>query len=198
VEVEDSRLAPPRGAEALARDEAGDLLAARWESGAGRIAVTLVRAPSRWTLEGDADRFASYWTTLLGAVARDTTTRVAVRGGSPRVNHRATIEVRTAGPRPSIEVVSPDSRVDTIALARDPFDSRRLTGSFWPRAEGWHAVRLGIRDAPFRVSGSAGGAHSVAPRAAHGFGGWRQPLGFAVLLLALSALWAESRLQLGR
>jgi hypothetical protein len=197
VEVENSRLRPPRGAEALARDEADGMLAAWWEAGAGRVAVTLVRAPSRWTLEGDADRFASYWTMLLGAIARDTTTRVAVSEGRPRVNQRATIEVITTGPRPTVEVVSPDGGVDTLALARDPFDSRRLTGSYWPRAEGWHAVRLGARGVPFLVGGAAAGVHSARQHGPRGFGAGRV-IGFALLLLALSGLWAESRRRLAR
>lgn len=200
------------GGEILARDQADRPLAVRQRIGSGWVGLTLLRAPSRWLLEGDADLYASYWSTLLVAVARDTVTRVAfeadgpLRAGTPV---RVTLVVPGAA-APVVAAVSPSGERDPIALARDPFDSRRWTGHYWPRTPGWHGLQIGPeRVTHFRVSHSSEwiGLEAAArlsatmqrlpgdaPRVPRQSPlAWR--LGaFAALLTLLTWLWLERRL----
>jgi hypothetical protein len=200
IEVEGLSLKLTRGIEPLIQDESGRVLAARWPAGSGRIALTLVRTPSRWQLDGDAELFSAYWSRLLSAVARDTVTRAGIRElGQLAVDRPATIELLSTGPRPVVTVVAPDSANDTLALARDPFEPRRLSGRYWPRVPGWHAIRLATRDIPFRVGNAAdaGQASQGAPTV-DTTPVWRRQVAFVLLLLGLTTLWAESRRRVGR
>lgn len=200
IEVEGLTLKLTRGVEPLIQDESGRVLAAGWQAGSGRIAVTLVRTPSRWQLDGDAGLFSAYWSRLLSAVARDTVTRAGIReAGQLAVDRPATIELLSAGPRPVVTVVAPDSAIDTLALARDPFEPRRLSGRYWPRVAGWHAIRLASRDIPFRVANTPDdGPASQGAQTAETTADWRRQVAFALLLLSLTTLWAESRRRVGR
>jgi len=221
----------PAGIEPLIRDEAGRVVAGRRRAGRGRVALTLLRTPSRWILEGEQELFAAYWNTLLGAVARDTAPRIAIAAEGPtRADHpvRLTLQIPSAESRgasdfgnpgtrdsalgtPSVFVTAPSGTVDTVPLARDPFDPGRWTGVYWPRTPGWHSLGLGDRSIPFRVShtaewtgleASARLAASV-PRFEHRRGHdatrglalvWLDPALFAVLVAALCWLWIEARM----
>jgi hypothetical protein len=204
---------------ALVRDETGRALAQEHEAGAGRVGVTLLRAPSRWVLEGESDQFASYWSLLMRAVARDITTRIGLLSDGPRhPDHPITItalspEGRPPSPHagsPFLVVRSPGGTIDTLAAARDPFDPGRWSGRFWPRVAGWHSVEFaGGRRVPFRVSpegeweGVEASARLAATRArlgrpvAENLGrastDWLQPAAFMLLVLSLTWLWWEGR-----
>jgi hypothetical protein len=172
IEAEAASL-KPGGVEALIRDESGRIVAGRRTAGGGWVALTLLRTPSRWILEGEPDLFATYWHTLLRAVARDTVTRVMIAAEGPiRADQPVTVTLRVPstefqppmGPGslgtwnskpgvPSARVVAPSGGVDTLALAQDPFDPARWTGRYWPRTAGWHRLELrGKRIVPFRVT----------------------------------------------
>ena len=166
----------PGGVESLIRDEAGRTVVASRRAGSGRVGLTLLRAPSRWILEGEPDLFAAYWQTLLLAVARDTATRISIAADGPvRADHPVTVTLLVPSsefraptashsspppePRnselgtPRVSVTSPTGVVDTVPLAQDPFDPIRWTGLYWPRSAGWHRLGLGAdRSVPFRVS----------------------------------------------
>ena len=194
IELAAGTLARRAGLAPLVRDDAGRLLAARRTAGAGAVATTLVRAPSRWRLEGEDDLFAAYWSLLIGAVARDTATEVRLEGAAPRADRRLDLTVLSAT-RPTVRVRSPDGGTETLALAQDPSDPRQWRGTTWPRQAGWHAVEFGDRSQPFLVHpaprAAGAGAEQLRPRP-------RAVLGFLLLLAALTALWVESRRRVGR
>lgn len=189
IELAPGTLARRAGIAPLVLDDAGRILAARRQAGAGAVAITLVRAPSRWRLEGDDDLFAAYWSLLLGAVARDTSTAVRLEGAAPRADRRLDLTIVSAT-RPAVSVRAPDGATEPLALAQDPFDPRQWHGTTWPREAGWHAIELTGRSQPFLVH--------PAPRAAGVLAAEQPPrpravLGFLLLLAALTALWVESR-----
>lgn len=200
--------------ERLIQDQLGGGLAATRNAGAGRVAVTLLRSPSRWLLENEPDLYSAYWYTLLGAVTRDTLTRIALSGDGPlRVDHPVRITIDQPIPdsaAPFLAVRAPDGRSDTLALAQSPFDPAQWSGSYWPHATGWHSAVLRGREVPFRVTtpgewagldASArlaatmprlAGMTATAGLAAPGRA-WLTPLAFLALLLALTWLWLEGR-----
>jgi hypothetical protein len=178
----------------LVYDETGRWLAASQPAGEGRLAVSLVRTPSRWELEGENDAFASYWSLLLAAVARDTVTELRVEGAAPRVDHRVDVTLRTTTARPTLAAVAGDGTQLPIALARDPFDPRLWRGTFWPRHTGWMALQLGDRTVPVLVTPALPG--NVRAQAS-GEPSPRTIGAFLLLLLALTVLWWESRRRIG-
>ena len=153
-----------------------------------------MRAPSRWRLEGDDDLFAAYWSLLLGAVARDTTTAVRLEGAAPRADRRLDLTIVSVT-RPAAGVRAPDGALEPLALAQDPFDPRLWRGTTWPRQAGWHAIELTGRSQPFLVHPAPRPASAVAPDTPPRP---RAVLGFVLLLAALTALWVESRGRMGR
>ncbi len=191
VEVAPLPLRHRAGLAPLMEDESGAWLGAAQNLGEGRLAVSLVRTPSRWQLEGEDDLFASYWSLLLGAVARDTATEVRIEGGTPRADGRMELSLLTGSARPELSAVAPGGAVTPIALARDPFDGRRWRGSFWPSEAGWHTLRLAERTVPFLVL-------PARPEQSPARTGEDRPArssiaAFLILLAALTILWAESR-----
>ncbi|MBK7923382.1 MAG: hypothetical protein IPJ95_07065 [Gemmatimonadetes bacterium] len=194
IELAAGAVARRAGVVPLIHDDAGRTLAARRQAGAGTVALTQVRAPSRWRLEGEDDLFAAYWSLLIGAVARDTSTQVRLEGAAPRADHR--LEITLLGTsRPAAAVRGPDGTREPLALAQDPFDPRLWHGSTWPREAGWHTVELADRSQPFLVHPAPRRVSAIAteqsPRP-------RTILGFLLLLAALTALWVESRRRVGR
>ena len=197
IEVAGTTLRPRPGLSQLISDHAGGWLAARRNTGAGRVAVTLVRTPSRWVLEGEQDLFAGYWDRLISAVARDTATRASIEGGAaPRVDRRLQVSLIASARPEAVGIAAPDGTLEAIALARDPVETRRWTGAYWPRQAGWHALRLGARELPFLVLEAPAAAVTETPGAppSHGL----QSVAFLALLAALTGLWLESRRRLGR
>jgi len=226
IEVEATSIRPA-GIEPIVNDEVGRMAAGWRKAGSGRVALTLLRTPSRWILEGESDLFASYWHAMLRAVARDTTTRAFIGADGPlRADHPVVLTMETPGVSQTslstrnaehgttvTSVVSPLGQVDTVPLAQDPFDPARWTGRYWPRSAGWHRLQFaGGRSIPFRVSAPSEwiGLEATArlaattPRVARAVTGsaprdlarvWLGPLAFAALVLALSWLWAEARME---
>jgi hypothetical protein len=206
----------PAGIEPLVHDEVGRVMAAWRRAGGGRVALTLLRTPSRWLLEGEPDQYASYWYAMIRAVARDTTTRVFIGAEGPvRPDHPVLLSLATRGSErdrnrtPKVSVRSPEGSSDAVALAQDPFDPARWSGRYWPRTTGWHRLELaGSRAIPFRVGrnsewvgleASARLAATVpriqpAESSSDGARGWQTPLAFFLLVGALGLLWTESRL----
>jgi hypothetical protein len=200
IEVAGTTLRPRAALSPLIFDHTGGWLAARRNAGAGRIAVTLVRSPSRWVLEEEHELFAGYWDRLISAVARDTATRASIEGGAaPRADRRLQVELIASARPEAVSIVAPDGSREPLALARDPVDTRRWTGGYWPRVAGWHTLRLGARELSFLVleppsttADGSGQAHNLPPKQ------WPPVVVFGLLLASLAGLWLESRRRLGR
>lgn len=211
----DAEPATLTGGDPLLLDQGGGTLAATRHVGRGAVAVTLLRTPSRWLLENEADRYSAYWFALLGAITRDTLTRVTLSADGPlRPDHPVRVTLTRVAPDssalPVVTIRAPDGRADTLALGQSPFDPATSTGRYWPRVAGWHRVELGGgRNVPFRVTaagewqGLEASARLTATRArVAGPGGNAErrepgallgPLAFAALVLALTWLWVEGR-----
>lgn len=123
----------------LAVDSAGNSVAAWRRAGAGAVAVTLVATPSRWRLGGESERFAAYWSLLLGTVSRPPVSGWEATG--PAMVDRPLRLVRF-GPdtAPAVMVEAPDGRRDSVFLSQDLIVPSRWEGSYWPRTAGWHRL----------------------------------------------------------
>ncbi len=132
-------------------DETGRAVAEWRPRGAGRIATTLVRNPSRWTLGGDRALFDRYWAELLGAVARPAPAWIA--GGGPFPGPGEPIRLARLGEvLDSATVSRPDGVLDTVPLDPTP-DSPGAEGIYWPRLTGPHRITGGGDTAWIRIGG---------------------------------------------
>jgi hypothetical protein len=195
VETEDRHFLKQAGVEELAWDDRDRLMAVRRRLGAGWVGSTLVRTPSRWLIESETQRFGSYWSLLLGAVARDTSVRAALTGDARRyADQTLELSLWSRSSPTDVAILAPDGTVDTLPLARDPFNPSRWTSRYWPRAAGWHTLLLPDRQTAFLVRPSLPAAASWIAASETG---WRRGFAFLVLLVALTGLWVEAR-QRGR
>jgi len=209
VSVEAGRPAAP-GTQPLIAEEDGTPLALRRTRGRGVVALTLVATPSRWFLDGDRELFAGYWSTLLGAVARDTSARVSLASDGPlRPGRRATLTVLNPAPLARLAVRASGGQVDTIPLEQDPEDPRLWRGFHWPADTGWHTVTLDgeVRfgfpvhgpgswmalEAALRLETSRAGLQGGQAASSSGPARDAEPLGFLLFVAGASLLWWEHR-----
>lgn len=207
------------GQQALVRDPVGRVLAAVTRQGAGRVASSLLLAPSRWLLEEEPGAFAAYWARLVSATARPPGESWGLAADGPLVpGLPLSLVLSTTDPEPQATVRAPSGATDTLGLVQDLADPTRWWGRYWPRESGWHSATN--RDgAPysFDVESAAGPAREAAARLAatarraellSPAGGaaesvpTRRPLPswipFLLLVGALGILWGEGRLAGGR
>jgi hypothetical protein len=136
------------GTATVMTDESGAALAQIAPVGRGRVALSLVRAPSRWLLGGDSVRFAAYWTVMVAAAAPGVAPEWHI-GGAARVN--APLGLTLAGDAPdAVARVTTSAVVESLPLARVG-DSLWRAASYWPREPGWHMIEAGGTAATFYV-----------------------------------------------
>lgn len=145
------RLRAGSTAERLVTDSTGEAVVAWRPEGAGAVLLTLVANPSRWQLGGDRERFADYWSLLLGAVAR-------APGREWRATHPAAVDrpvglLRRGGGIAAARIEAPSGASDSVYLAQDPLEPERWEGRWWPRMGGWHRIADDSSSFDVRVSG---------------------------------------------
>ena len=132
----------------LVSDREDHTLVAAFHQGRGQMAVTLLRATTRWQRENEPGAFAVYWSFLFSRLARPSEAAshwslVNGESGPAFVDHP--LELRWSGPEnqfPSpgriTTLEEPDgATLPLVQSSREPNDWR---GTFWPRRAGWHRV----------------------------------------------------------
>lgn len=210
VDAEPFVLSAAPGSAALVLEGNGDLLAARYARGAGRLGVTLVAHPHQWLVRGEPRSHAAYWATVVSALARPAAARPAWGMTLPaRVD--APVELRVDGRAATGAAIAagPDGAADSLALVPLAGDSTRWGTSWWPRRPGLHRLVLAGADTAAVWVSAAGGWRAwaaaerreatarhavpapdgVPPRREAIAAGWW----FALLLVAAGYLWWEQR-----
>ena len=132
----------------LVSDREDRPLAASFRQGRGEIALTLVRATTRWQRENDEASFAAYWSFLFSRLARQDTSAgrwslVDGDAGPVFVDHPLTL--RWSGPpdqspAPGNVTAVGGATGTVLPLAQAPREPGEWQGTFWPRRAGWHRV----------------------------------------------------------
>jgi hypothetical protein len=210
-----ARLKASAEAQPLITGPSAAVVVASQRVGLGTVVVSIVPETFRWSLQGQAAAYASYWSQLLTAA-------------TPPPAAVPTWQVLAAWPRPHTAVplqlaggpASASASVRTLAagpavqlpLAQDPRLPEWRTAQFWPGASGWHRVQgPGATTASFYIFDPASWrgpeqtarALALAARPAQQVGAatqatvaqpWPAAWFFGLFLLAAGFLWLEEKL----
>ncbi|HET6436205.1 MAG TPA: carboxypeptidase regulatory-like domain-containing protein, partial [Xanthomonadaceae bacterium] len=125
------------GAVPLLRDAGGEPLAWWRARGLGRVGVATFDDSYRLVLAGDGARHGELWATLFSTLARPRADPGVRIGDDARVGER----VALCGLNAPASVDAPDG--SRIRLHVDPASGARACAGLWPRAPGWHVLRMG-------------------------------------------------------
>lgn len=125
------------GGEALATTAAGVAVASVVPVGRGRIVVSRVMAPSRWSLAGVPDAEARWWARVAGAAVRQPTGQWMM-SDSALVRVDEPMRVRWIGDTTGVTTLIEGGVTDTVRWAST--DSLGGEVVLWPRAVGWLAL----------------------------------------------------------
>ncbi|MEO6066138.1 MAG: hypothetical protein ABIP49_10220 [Lysobacterales bacterium] len=118
--------------------------------GRGRIGVWFVVDSYRMVLADRATEHGALWSRAVAEMARSATRPGAPQGitASMRVGERQTL----CGIETKAAVIAPDGRVSALFSTQAPVGAAlRNCAGFWPRLQGWHALRMGTQSWPFHV-----------------------------------------------
>ena len=148
-------LVPTDRQDVLVTDREDHALVAAFLRGRGRVAVTLVRATTRWQRENEAASFAAYWSHLFSRLARpaDAPGRWTLVGGDAGpvfVDHPLALRWSgSPGASPAPGSVAAVAANFLLPLAQDAREPGTWSGVFWPRQPGWHRVTAASGGTPF-------------------------------------------------
>lgn len=210
-----ARLKLGAGAQPLITGPGAAVVVASQRVGLGAVVVSVVPETFRWSLQGQAATYASYWSQLLTAATPPPApaTTWQVLAAWPRA--RTAVPLRLAGgpavARASVRPLAAGSAVQ-LPLAQDPRLPEWRTAQFWPGAAGWHRVQgPGAASHSFYVFDAASWrgpeqaerAQALAARPAQPAGAaaqdtvaqpWPAAWFFGLFLLAAGFLWLEEKL----
>ena len=135
------RILPKEGNQALVKDDKANIIVSSKLFGRGRILLSSINDSYTWILGNDLKSYSSYWSKLIGDIARmkELNTVWALKDPLPVLNHETAIIIESGSD--SIPVVS--SEGDLLKFAQDPVLGFQWTAPYWPRKTGWHLLETG-------------------------------------------------------
>ncbi|MCC9167351.1 hypothetical protein [Pontibacter harenae] len=138
----------------LVEEKGNNLLAGAKQTGWGKVAMSLVPQTFPWQLEGKEQVYASYWATLLTAIAKQEVKEKFWKLTSPQIpqpNKPAVLSftdytLDAAAPPVATVTSLTDSVSISLPLAQHPLQGEQFSGTFWPHQTGWHVAQT--PDAP--------------------------------------------------
>lgn len=141
ISVEALAIAPDFGVQSLLEDADGRSVAAFYQKGFGRIAISLVQNVHQWRLEGKPNIYASYWAHLLSAISkRDDQTQIAI----PTIafaHEPIEFQIQTARDSPSV-VIEERSQELRVPLRQKVLNPRAWCGRYWAKESCWIAFKV--------------------------------------------------------
>lgn len=134
----------------LVAEQGGNMLAGAKRAGWGKVALSLVPQTFPWQLEGKPDVYASYWASLLSAMAKEQVQEKFWEVAQPQVpqpNKPVILSFTdytsdgASVPTASVTSVADSTRI-TLPLAQHPHQPEKYSATFWPRHSGWHKAEV--------------------------------------------------------
>lgn len=160
---------------ALISETGNSMLAGARKAGWGKVAISLVPQTFPWQLEGKEEIYASYWATLLTAVAKEQVQEQfwqVAQPQFPKPNQSVQLtftDYTSGGKVASVTAMHlADSVSINLPLAQHMHQPEKSTATYWPRHGGWHQVQAtGATSYFFFVQDSTGFTfESIAARRA--------------------------------
>ncbi|MEJ8804412.1 hypothetical protein [Pontibacter sp. H249] len=133
----------------LISEQGNNLLAGAKKAGWGKVAMSYIPQTFPWQLEGKDDVYASYWATILSAIAREQVKEKFWQLEKPQVPHPDkpvilsytdhTLLAGVAAPTSTVTSLT-DSVSISLPLEQNIHQPSTYNGTFWPRNSGWHKV----------------------------------------------------------
>ena len=135
------RILPKEGNQALVKDDKTNIMVSSKLFGRGRILLSSINDSYTWILGNDLTSYSSYWSKLIGEVARmkELNSVWALKDPLPVLNQETSIIIETGSD--SIPVAS--SEGDLLKFAQDPVLAFQWTAPYWPQKIGWHLLETG-------------------------------------------------------
>lgn len=135
------RILPKEGNQALVRDDKANIMVSSKLYGRGKILLSSINDTYTWILGNDLKSYSSYWSKLIGEVARmkELNSVWALKDPLPVLNEETSIIIETGSD--SIPVAS--SEGDLLKFAQDPVLGFQWTAPFWPQKSGWNLLEIG-------------------------------------------------------
>ncbi|MEJ8758380.1 hypothetical protein WG947_15310 [Pontibacter sp. H259] len=133
----------------LVTEQGSNLLAGAKRAGWGNVAMSYVPQTVQWRLEGKDEVYASYWSTILSAIAKEQVKEKFWQLEKPQVpqpNNPVILSftdytLTTSSNTPTATITSlSDSVTSNLPLAQNIYQPEKYNGSFWPHSTGWHKV----------------------------------------------------------
>ncbi|WP_276498554.1 hypothetical protein [Pontibacter litorisediminis] len=132
---------------ALVEEQGNSLLAGAKTAGWGKVAMSLVPQTFPWQLEGKPEIYASYWASLLSAVAREQVQErfwQVVQPQMPQPGKPVILTFTDYASEGAVPTAAVTSTADTtsinLPLAQHTHQPEKYSGTFWPHSSGWHKV----------------------------------------------------------
>lgn len=133
---------------ALISETGNNMLAGARKAGWGNVAMSLVPQTFPWQLEGKEQVYASYWATLLSAVAKEQVQEQFWQVAQPQfpqpnqpVQLIFTDYASSSMPASATVTRLADSTSINMPLAQHMHQPEKFSGDFWPRHSGWYQVQ---------------------------------------------------------
>lgn len=134
----------------LVAEQGDQALVGAKRAGWGKVALSLVPQTFPWQLEGKPEVYASYWTSLLSAMAKEQVQEKFWEVAQPQVPQPNKPVILAFTDYTSDGVTVPTASVTSIAdsasinlpLAQYPHQPEKFSATFWPRHSGWHKVEV--------------------------------------------------------
>ncbi len=135
------RILPKEGNQALVKDDKANIIVSSKLFGRGRILLSSINDSYTWILGNDLKSYSSYWSKLIGDIARmkELNTVWALKDPLPVLNQQTAIIIETESD--SIPVAS--SEGELLKFAQDDVLGFQWTAPYWPRKAGWQLLESG-------------------------------------------------------
>ncbi|HQT22725.1 MAG: hypothetical protein B7X86_10875 [Sphingobacteriales bacterium 17-39-43] len=135
------RILPKDGNQALVMDDKANIIVSSKLSGRGRILLSSITDTYTWILGNDLKSYSSYWSELIGNVARkkELSSVWALKDPLPALNQETSIIIETGSD--SIPVAR--SEAELLKFEQNPVLGFQWTAPYWPQKTGWQLLETG-------------------------------------------------------
>lgn len=135
------RILPKEGDQTLVKDDQANVVASSKLLGTGRILISSLNDSYTWVLGDDLKSYSSYWSKLIGDIARrkELNTVWTLKDPLPLLNQETTIVIESGYDSvPALSIAG-----DVLKFAQDQVLRFQWTAPYWPRKTGWQLIEDG-------------------------------------------------------